>query len=171
MDLLWAESLSLTTIHAADFASALVSCARWALPLGRAGTVAAHSEVLPSTLSSDAQVSALADLGAATKSDTVKAVVLTACDDGETTQRDIAKVIEDVVGVKSGFHGSVISSFAKLNIAEVAEDANDKVRGSVRLLSSAWRGKRVASSTRSGSLGHPSLPSSSALARPTGALY
>ncbi|GAA6049005.1 hypothetical protein JCM3770_005435 [Rhodotorula araucariae] len=126
LEFLWSESLALNTIHAADFAAALVSAATWALPLGRAGAIAACAERLPSTLSSDAQVNALADLGAAVRGDEVKATVFSACDDGVTTQRDIARVIEEVVGVKSGFHGSVISTFARLNIGEVVADVNEK---------------------------------------------
>ncbi|BGP38313.1 hypothetical protein JCM10450v2_002259 [Rhodotorula kratochvilovae] len=126
LEFLWAESLALNTIHATDFASALVHAAAWAAPLGRAGVLAAHAEALPSTLASSAQVSALAPLGAAGKDEQVKAAVFSACDDGETTQRDIARVIEEVVGVKSGFHGSVISTFARMNIGEVVEDVNEK---------------------------------------------
>lgn len=116
-------------MHAHDYASALVHSAAWALSLGsRAAVLAARSEPLPSTLSSDAQVAALGSLGAATSKDEVRAAVFNAADDGETTQKDIAKLIAEVIGVKSGFHGSVISSFAKLNIGEVVEDVNDKVR-------------------------------------------
>ncbi|GAA5913592.1 hypothetical protein JCM6882_001695 [Rhodosporidiobolus microsporus] len=128
LEFLWAESLPQNTIHSADFASACVSAAAWASKLGsRSSILATHSEVLPSTLSSSSQVSALADLGAATKEDgEIRAAVFNAVDDGETTQKEVAKVIEEVVGVKSGFHGGVISAFAKLNMTDVVEDVNDK---------------------------------------------
>ncbi|GJN87141.1 hypothetical protein Rhopal_000086-T1 [Rhodotorula paludigena] len=127
LEFLWSESLPHNTVHAHDYASALVHSAAWAVSLGsRAAVLAAHSEPLPSTLSSDAQVAALGSLGAATSKDEVRAAVFNAADDGETTQKDIAKLIAEVIGVKSGFHGSVISSFAKLNIGEVVEDVNDK---------------------------------------------
>lgn len=47
-------------------------------------------------------------------------------DDGATTQQDIAGVIERVIGVKTGFHGTLVSQFARLNLADVADEANEK---------------------------------------------
>ncbi|GAA5902675.1 hypothetical protein JCM8208_007038 [Rhodotorula glutinis] len=129
LDFLWSEHLAQHTIHARDFAAALAHAAAWALKVGRTAALEAHSEPLPSTLASDAQLSALASFSPApaAKGAKVCAVVLSACDDGDTTQRDIARVIEQGVGgVKSGFHGSIISTFAKMNMHEVAEDVNDK---------------------------------------------
>ncbi|GAA6042678.1 hypothetical protein JCM8097_003740 [Rhodosporidiobolus ruineniae] len=129
MEFLWAESLAQNTIHAADFAAACLSAVSWAAKLGtRSAILGAHSESLPSTLSSDAQLSALtsANLDPAKKSDSVRAAVFNAVDDGETTQKEIARIVEEVVGVKSGFHGSIISSFAKMNMSDVVEDVNDK---------------------------------------------
>ncbi|BGP23139.1 hypothetical protein JCM10295v2_002033 [Rhodotorula toruloides] len=129
LEFLWAESLAQNTIHASDYASTLVKSASWACSLGsRAAILAAHSEDLPPTLSSDAQISFLLSRSPppAKKDDEVSAAVFCAVDDCETTQKKIASVIQEVVGVKSGFHGSVISSFAKLNLEDVVEDANDK---------------------------------------------
>lgn len=48
-------------------------------------------------------------------------------DGGATNQKTIAKMIEDSVGVKTGFHGSIVSTFAKINLSDVVEDANEKV--------------------------------------------
>ncbi|GAA5840634.1 hypothetical protein JCM11251_004173 [Rhodosporidiobolus azoricus] len=130
LEFLWAESLPQNTIHAADFASACFSAASWAHKLGsRSSILAAHSEVLPSTLASTSQVSSLSNAGLdpATKEDgDLRAAVFNAVDDGATTQKEVARIIEEVVGVKSGFHGGVISAFAKLNMSDVVEDVNDK---------------------------------------------
>ncbi|BGP14227.1 hypothetical protein JCM10213_005882 [Rhodosporidiobolus nylandii] len=127
MEFLWAESLPQNTIHATDFASACLSAVSWAFKQGsRSSTLALHSEPLPSTLSSNAQIESVAAVGAAKKEDECRAAVFNAVDDGETTQKEVAKIVEDVVGVKSGFHGSIISSFAKLNMSDVVEDVNDK---------------------------------------------
>ncbi|GAA5982380.1 hypothetical protein JCM11641_006964 [Rhodosporidiobolus odoratus] len=127
MDFLWAESLAQNTIHASDFAAACVYAASWAAKTGsRSSILAAHSETLPSTLSSNSQIEALASAGAAKKEEELKAAVFNAVDDSQTTQKDMAKIIEEVVGIKSGFHGSIISSFAKLNMKDVVEDVNDK---------------------------------------------
>ena len=151
LEFLWSEQLAQHTVHARDFAAALAHAAAWAHKLGRARALEAHSEPLPTTLSSDAQLSALASFSPAPalKDAKVRAVVFSACDDGETTQRDIASVIEKGVGgVKSGFHGSIISTFAKMNMQEVAEDVNDKVRLSLSL-SRGERASALATSERS----------------------
>ncbi|GAA5872671.1 hypothetical protein JCM8547_003726 [Rhodosporidiobolus lusitaniae] len=127
LEFLWSDSLPQNTIHATDFASACHSAASWALKLGsRSAVLAAHSVPLPSTLTSSSQVSSLSSVGAAAKEDVVRAAVCNAVDDGETSQKEIASVIESVVGVKSGFHGSIISSFAKMNMKDVVEDVNEK---------------------------------------------
>jgi hypothetical protein len=126
----WSDSLAQNTIHANDFGFALVKSAAWASYLGsRSAILAAHSEDLPSTLTSDAPILPLLSHSPAPakKDEEISAAVFCAVDDCETTQKEIATVIQEVVGVKSGFHGSVISGFAKLNLGDVVEDANDKV--------------------------------------------
>jgi len=47
-------------------------------------------------------------------------------DKGDTTQGSINDVLEVVFGIKTGFHGLIISNLAKVNIKLVAEQANDK---------------------------------------------
>lgn len=39
-------------------------------------------------------------------------------------------MVEEVVGVKVGFYGSLVSGLARLNLSGASEDANDKVRSS-----------------------------------------
>lgn len=82
-------------------------------------------EVLPTTLSSNDLIKDVS--GASRKEDKVRAAVFTLVDDGETSQKEVAKVIEEVVGVESGFLGSVVSQFAKMNLSDVLEDVNEKV--------------------------------------------
>jgi hypothetical protein len=50
--------------------------------------------------------------------DRIQVPVFNIVDDGETKQEDLRKVIAEVVGVKSGFHGSIISGFAKYVLEE-----------------------------------------------------
>lgn len=121
----WKESTAVNTIHSLDFSSAAVAIAEWAAKNGAAAVLSQAGEELPTTLKSDDLIKDVA--GAAKKEDKIRAAVFSVVDDGETTQKEIAKVIEEVVGVEAGFHGSIISSFAKLNMGDVLEDVNDKV--------------------------------------------
>lgn len=116
-------------MHAHDFASACVAIALWALPLPRAEILQLAGEDLNSTLASNALVEPIP--GAAKKEETgVRAAVFNVVDEGETTQGSFAKIISEVVGVEAGFHGSLISTFAKMNMGDVIEDVNEKVRRS-----------------------------------------
>jgi len=47
-------------------------------------------------------------------------------DKGDTNQGTINEILERVFGIKTGFHGAIISNVAKVNIKGVAEQANDK---------------------------------------------
>lgn len=132
----WDEKLPQNTIHASDFASALTSAAHWALPLSRSALLSSPAASnLPSTLSANSQIASLESAGVspAKKEETIKAVVFNVVDDGETTQKDIAGLVQEVVGVKSGFAGSILSGFARLNLKEITEDVNDGVHFSLFL--------------------------------------
>lgn len=109
----------------------MVAIASWAATKSAAELVALAGEELPTTLKSNDLVKDVA--GAAKKDDKVSAAVFSIVDDCDTSQAEIAKVIAQVVGVEAGFHGSLISTFAKMNMSDVIEDVNDKVRRS-RLL-------------------------------------
>ncbi|SCV67661.1 BQ2448_5272 [Microbotryum intermedium] len=124
LEFLWKESLPLNTISIDDFCSATVAIAAWALSQGSEQALALAGEDLPTTLKSDDIIQNVQ--GAARKGDKVKAAVFTLVDDGNTVQADIAKVIGETIGVEAGFHGSIISSFAKLNMGDVLEDVNEK---------------------------------------------
>lgn len=163
LEFLWKESTATNTIHAADFAAGAVAIATWALSTRTSTVLSTAGETLPTTLKSNDLIEDVP--GAARKEDVVRAVVFQLVDEGDTTQADIAKVIEEVVGVQAGFHGSIISSFAKLNMGDVLEDVNDKVRLGLRrasrraLLILGW----ICSTSRGGRpysplVTHPSRP-------------
>lgn len=46
-------------------------------------------------------------------------------DKGDTDQKRICKILEEIFGIKTGFHGSITSSLAKIKLAELADEAND----------------------------------------------
>lgn len=48
------------------------------------------------------------------------------CDKENTNQETINVFIREIFGIKTGFQGSLISNFAKLNMDSVTEDVNDK---------------------------------------------
>ncbi|KAI9318392.1 hypothetical protein BX666DRAFT_1927480 [Dichotomocladium elegans] len=47
-------------------------------------------------------------------------------DKQNTDQEAINKLLQDIFGIKTGYYGSVVSSFAKLNLDSVTEDVNEK---------------------------------------------
>ncbi|GAA6021893.1 hypothetical protein JCM10207_004536 [Rhodosporidiobolus poonsookiae] len=132
MDFLWSDALPQDTCHAEDFAAACVYAADWIAREGLAGIKKHRTEVLAPApalgTDADAALAPLVALGAVPRSSgDVKAVVFNASDDGRTRARDVARAVEQVVpGVKTGFHGAVINKFAKMNLDEAVEDANDK---------------------------------------------
>ncbi|KAI8149686.1 hypothetical protein BJV82DRAFT_588937 [Fennellomyces sp. T-0311] len=54
------------------------------------------------------------------------AVVFNLADKEDTDQEKINKQLRDIFGIETGYHGTVISSFAKLNLDSVTEDVNEK---------------------------------------------
>lgn len=47
-------------------------------------------------------------------------------DKGDTTQKKVNKMLEQIFGIKTGFLGAAISSIAKLKLKDVTEEINDK---------------------------------------------
>ncbi|KAK4205234.1 hypothetical protein QBC40DRAFT_260885 [Triangularia verruculosa] len=50
-------------------------------------------------------------------------------DKGVTTQGTMSDIIGEVFGISTGFQGSLISTFAKLNLDSVVDDVNDELLG------------------------------------------
>ncbi|KAJ3063690.1 hypothetical protein HDU98_000521 [Podochytrium sp. JEL0797] len=48
------------------------------------------------------------------------------CDKSDSDQGSINDVIKAIFGIETGFQGTIISQFAKLNLASITEDVNDK---------------------------------------------
>ncbi|CAI6281353.1 unnamed protein product [Periconia digitata] len=47
-------------------------------------------------------------------------------DHGNTTQGTYAKIIHDIFKIETGFHSTLISAFARLNLEHVVDDVNDE---------------------------------------------
>ena len=124
LEFLWAEGLAQATVHVRDAAVAAVKAVEWAAKTPKDERLRLAGEELPTTLTSNELIKGVE--GAAKKEDKMETVVFNLVDDGGTTQADIAKAVGEAVGVEAGFHGTIISSFAKLNMGDVLEDVNDK---------------------------------------------
>ncbi|KIH91760.1 NAD dependent epimerase dehydratase family protein [Sporothrix brasiliensis 5110] len=55
--------------------------------------------------------------------------VFNVVDKGATTQGTMAGIIAETFGIKTGFQGQLISTFARLNMDSVVEDVNDELLG------------------------------------------
>ncbi|KEI38676.1 uncharacterized protein L969DRAFT_87904 [Mixia osmundae IAM 14324] len=98
-----------------------------------AGNPAESNEPTQNTLSKKQAKAAAAayddteiDTLLAKRTATVTAPLFNIVDQGATSQGHISAIVAKLVGVKSGFHGSLINQFAKLNMDAVLEDANQK---------------------------------------------
>ena len=50
-------------------------------------------------------------------------------DKGQTSQGTMAEIVGQVFGIKTGFQGQLISTFARMNMDSVVDDVNDEVLG------------------------------------------
>lgn len=58
-----------------------------------------------------------------------KGVIYNLADAGYTTQEKLGRVIAEVFGIETGFHGSIVSGLASLSLASVVAEANDMHMG------------------------------------------
>lgn len=58
-----------------------------------------------------------------------KVVTFNVVDNGATTQGTMANMIAQIFGIKTGFQGTIISSFARMNMDSVVDDVNDELLG------------------------------------------
>lgn len=123
LEFLWAEGMAQNTVHVHDAALGALAAVEWLVKTPKDEQLKLAGEELPTTLSSNDLVKDIP--GAAKKEDVVRVVVFNLVDSCETTQADIAKDVSAAVGVQAGFHGTIISSFAKLNMKDVVEDVNE----------------------------------------------
>jgi nucleoside-diphosphate-sugar epimerase len=47
-------------------------------------------------------------------------------DKGDTNQGDFNDILSKIFGIETGYHGTIVSNLAKVNLKSVAEDVNDK---------------------------------------------
>jgi hypothetical protein len=65
-------------------------------------------------------------------------VIYNLADKGDTDQGMMNELIKDIFCISTGFQGTVLSSFAKMNLESVTEEVNDKVCGLEMLIGSIF---------------------------------
>lgn len=101
MKWLWTKDLRTNTVHIHDVSSALWAVAKWYTD-GKAHWDEKTMGEVP---------------------------IFNLVDKGGTTQGVMADIIGEIFGIKTGFQGQIISTFARLNIDNVVDDLNDEMLG------------------------------------------
>lgn len=94
---LWTKDLRINTVHVLDVCTAAWTAAEW-------------STTHPTTPSS-------------TLTDRAFNIV----DDGDTSQETFASIVGAIFSIQTGFQGSIVSHFAKLNLDSVVDDVNEEI--------------------------------------------
>jgi hypothetical protein len=97
MKFLWTKDLRVNTVHVDDVTRSLWEVAEW-FAKGKKGWDAKEFGETP---------------------------LFNVVDKGNTCQGTIAEIISQVFKIETGFHGTLISTFAKLNLDSVVDDIND----------------------------------------------
>ena len=109
---LWTEELRTNTVHVEDAVRAMWTAAEW-----RTGYTAPSSPTLSRRPS-------------LTKGDEAPAAgvpVFNIVDHGETSQGQVARIVGEVFNIKTGFQGTLVSQFAKMNLEHVVDDLNEDI--------------------------------------------
>lgn len=104
MKWLWTKDLRTNTVHIDDVTRALWEATHWYAKRG------GREEWDPKAMGTTVPIFNVVDKGA-------------------TTQGTMADIIAKTFGIKTGFQGQLISTFARLNMDSVVEDVNDELLG------------------------------------------
>lgn len=102
MKWLWTKDLRVNTVHITDVVRALFDIADWYAAKGKANWDEKTMGKTP---------------------------IFNVVDHGKTCQGTMAEIIGQLFGIKTGFQGQIISTFARLNMDSVVDDVNDDLLG------------------------------------------
>jgi hypothetical protein len=102
MKWLWTKDLRVNTVHITDVTRALFDVADWYVVKEKANWDAKTMGQIP---------------------------IFNIVDKGQTSQGTMAEIVGQVFGIKTGFQGQLISTFARMNMDSVVDDVNDEVLG------------------------------------------
>ncbi|KAM0158026.1 hypothetical protein ACHAQE_004267 [Botrytis cinerea] len=102
MKFLWTKDLRVNTVNINDTCRALWAVAEWYAVSGKPNWDAKSMGKIPT---------------------------FNVVDKGETSQKTMAELIGQIFGIKTGFQGQLVSTFAKMNLDSVVDDINEEVLG------------------------------------------
>ncbi|EPE29656.1 NAD(P)-binding Rossmann-fold containing protein [Glarea lozoyensis ATCC 20868] len=102
MKWLWTKDLRVNTVHISDVARGLFDIADWYSVRGKPNWDEKTMGKIPT---------------------------FNMVDHGQTSQGTMAEIIGQLFGIKTGFQGQLISTFARLNMDSVVDDVNDDLLG------------------------------------------
>ena len=115
MKWLWSEDLRINTVHVEDAVRALWRAAEWK---------AQNQQAAPDSPAASRRPSIIGGSG---ETGPVGVPVFNIVDHGNTSQGTLAGIIHQVFNIKTGFQGSLISQFAKVNLEHVVDDLNEDI--------------------------------------------
>lgn len=123
---LWGGELRTATVHVDDVVRACWAAAEWKKThsASRPGTGASGGPA--SDTSPDASTPSSLGLKASSKGPVPGTSVFNIVDGGNTNQGTIAAIFADVFGIQTGFQGTLINTFARMNLEHVVDDVNDE---------------------------------------------
>ncbi|CAO1614549.1 unnamed protein product [Sympodiomycopsis kandeliae] len=135
--ILWGPNLRVESVHSFDFCRAAWSAAEWMAANGRAAADASAAGVnlspvdskslrVTPTASEQIPNDATAAVDLCPKSKTVRAPVFNVADDNATTQATMAEIVKGVFGVETQWAGTAATTWAKMNLGGVLDDANEE---------------------------------------------
>ena len=113
---LWSEDLRINTVYVEDVARALWAAAEWR---------SKNSSIPTSSSPTLSRRPTLGSKGEEAPSGNVP--IFNIVDHGETSQGKLADIISTVFDIKTGFQGTIISQFAKMNLEHVVDDLNEDI--------------------------------------------
>jgi nucleoside-diphosphate-sugar epimerase len=113
---LWTEDLRINTVYVEDVARALWAAAQWR---------STHSTIPASPPSPSLPRRPTLSKGEEGPDSSVP--VFNIVDHGETSQGKLADVVSKVFDIRTGFQGTIISQFAKMNLEHVVDDLNEDI--------------------------------------------
>jgi nucleoside-diphosphate-sugar epimerase len=112
---LWTEDLRINTVYVEDVARALWAAAEWR----------STNSSIPA--SSSPTLTRRPTLSKGEDAPSGNVPIFNIVDHGETTQGILADIISKVFDIKTGFQGTIISQFAKMNLEHVVDDLNEDI--------------------------------------------
>lgn len=111
---LWSEDLRINTVHVEDMARALWAAAKWR----------STNSTIPSSSPTITRRPTLGSKGEDAPSGNVP--IFNIVDHGETSQGKLAELVSQAFNIKTGFQGTLVSSFARFNLEHVVDDVNEE---------------------------------------------